>query len=205
MQSSKEIFAGLIDRAREPVIRTTFMLSRDAVNALQWMSDELDVQIRDVAHLALCNNEQSPVHSASGTCVEEILDRITNSAAPDRTDYTERRNLSLRQDTVDTLNGLARKHEIARDVLINHMILYARECLAEMVRERDEERQAVMAELDHWLQYADKVLDRVSSALNDTDPCRIAIENFVTRTRDEFSSLCSDYPSAAHSADAGRN
>ncbi|MBZ0265640.1 hypothetical protein K8I28_13330 [bacterium] len=193
MNASRDIFAGLIDQQREPMIRTTFTLTPDAITALQWLQDELGVQTKDIADIALCNKEPNGSPGKENPCIDDILVLISEASGTGKDNFTERKNLSLHKHSVDTLNQLVRHYEIPRDVFVNQMILHARECLETTLQQRIEDRRKLALALEGWIRDAENLLPALASKLSENDACRELAESIVQNAKVDCDDLCTKF------------
>ncbi|MCB2200452.1 hypothetical protein KQI63_13675 [bacterium] len=191
--ATKELFSTLLDQKREPEVRTTFTLTEEAIEALNWLGEEVGVQARDIAELALSDLAPNKIGADSDSCVRDILQRIETTESGDRTAYNQRKNLVLQRSSVQMLNDLSKSHEIPRDTLVNHLILHARGCIESVVIERNSNRQQVLTQVRDWMGQADSILETLQSSLSESDPCRVAIEETLNDSRDRLESLCHEY------------
>lgn len=178
MNDSQALFHDLLDQRRDPLVRTTFTLSAEAVEALRWLQDELDVQPKDIADLIFCERPEFAGVPDASSCIDDILAHAT-AADSDRARCNQRKNLSLRKPALDALNELTRSHGIARDVFVSHMILHASSCLRDAMAERDRARSVLIESVDRWQESGVSTLRDSLDALPETDSCRQEVEGWL--------------------------
>jgi hypothetical protein len=98
-------------------VRTTFRFTKEALEALGWLSERHGVPMKDVLHFAL-----DVLHSAIGQLIKD-KGKIDIKKVNEE---TIRRTVVVTKKTLIYLNKLTKQYNIARDDLINKAILFTK-------------------------------------------------------------------------------
>ncbi len=164
--NSNQIFDQLLLKSTQSVVRTTVTLSNEANFSLQWITSELDIAIKDIVDSMLgigINGEMD-----QNECLDNVLSRI-NSEPVDKEKLLVKKTLSLSKQSLETLKELAREHRVTRDILINHIVLYSKFCLQDIVKKRYEVRAKLADRIEKWKISGKSILDLMQNELGETD------------------------------------
>lgn len=126
--------------------RTTFRFSKEALEALGWLSEQYRVKMKDVLHYALeqliehklregetakasesTDGQQETGELLTNLAIGVVLSRSGNDKAiKEAAEKTVRRTVVVTKKTLTILNKFSKENNLSRDDLINDAIIYTK-------------------------------------------------------------------------------
>lgn len=168
----QEIFHKLLSRRLEPNARTTVMLNNQAADALNWLQNEQDIQLRDIMDCLFDEMHNEIRENGACQCLQDILERLDNSGQS-ANDTINRKTITLSQSALNRLNQIAKDYDVPRDLLVNQMIIYSSGCISNEITRLQSCRKEGLDKLNTWKEEGIKNYDNLASRLDSSDPLMI--------------------------------
>ena len=165
----KSIFTSLLTMRDEPLFRTTFKLSPDAASALKWLSDEHGIQFKDIMNRIMADRRNLNNLNNQSECLGEVLEELKKSES-DAKQRAKRKTLLVSQASMRMLRNVCEEHMIARDALVEQIILSSKSCIEEIVQEMEQRRREALEMMAPWLLEGKEICNRMMEILDPQDP-----------------------------------
>ena len=112
------------------------------------------------------SNHNGEAHS---TCLEEILDELKTKER-ETIKRTRRKTLLVSQASMRLIRQICEENLIARDALVEQIILSSKSCIEEIVQDMERRRREALELISPWLNEGREISNKIMKILDPQDP-----------------------------------
>lgn len=147
------------NQAKKESKRTTFKLSTESIQAIDWMTETFNFTAKEVFDLITNKNEFFEA-------------AVKFSTEHDDSDIKEqkRKTFVISKQALSILNNTSKNQEISRDLLVDKLILTYKSLMEKLLqKERESEEKALEIVSEFWSE-AEKIQSQLSELLSEGNP-----------------------------------
>jgi hypothetical protein len=153
---------------KDPSVRTTFALTKDGDTALAWIIEHSNKSIKSVID-NICEELQKTINTVNDGPLESIIIELIRGT-PKSSDDNIRRSMVLSKRSLKILNGVAKKHKISRNALLDKGFCLMMKLLENSSGVRLEKHKKALSIINKLWGDAEKVEKKLQEFLDDEDP-----------------------------------
>ena len=185
-QRNKELdkvaLPGFDDKQSE---RTTFRLTKEADDAITWMTKSRGISVKETID-AMCTQYLQKTESGKSSFLTDLI-QLTKSRESQPQKESIRKTFVLSKGSLRALNKISKDNKVSRDLLLENLILSIEKTLKIFIKERPQkcekalkpikelglEARAKKKELKEFLSEGDPILERI-------EICSLVIDNLIS-------------------------
>jgi len=177
----KNIWKAAKNELAEKTLRTTFRLTKEANEALNWLVEDHRYTLKSVIDL-LCLNVNLGRDSdlAEDTVLSSVI-KLSKSFDFGDLDRSVRRTMAVSDKSIRILNHVSRKFGIQRDFLVDRGALFLKSLFEQSKEEEKRNHQEAFELIDKFYTSAKDLEDKLLILLDIDDPIRVGFSIMVAR------------------------
>lgn len=166
MKPDKEKLSDLISKtipAKKESKRTTFKLSKQSLNAIDWIVETYNKSAKEVFNI---------IHDiyASDDFRKLLFDFAGNNENEEGQVIRERKTFVIDKHTLNQLNRISKNENIQRDVLVEKMVILYKALLEKHLEDEEKNEHKALEIISKFWAEAEKVESKLIKLLSDDNP-----------------------------------
>lgn len=164
MKKKKNVIEpSLSDLSEKKSERTTFKLTREATDDLEWLQEKNQLSAKELFDY-LCNKILTERKDILSECMAQTQKRLSDKAK----ESSIRKTYVLSRGSIKTLTDICKKNELSRDLFVSNLISAFRSMVKVQIEEEQEKQVKVIEQINKFYAEAKTTEEILKDIIPDT-------------------------------------